>query len=942
MHKIIKPWLFVALAMLAMSPFLTAQERPLEGTLDNKIPIDPNIRKGVLENGLTYYIRKNTKPEQKAELRLVVNVGSISEDDDQQGLAHFTEHMAFNGTKNFKKNDLVSYLQSIGVEFGADLNAYTSFDETVYILPIPTDDKEIMDKGFQILEDWAHNVELTDEEIDKERGVVIEEWRLGQGANQRMRDEYFPILFKGSRYAERLPIGKKDILENFDYEVLRRFYKEWYRPNLMSVVVVGDVDPDEIEEKIKSHFAKLTNPKNAREREMYPVPDHEESYIAITSDKETPYTMVQLIYKTENEKTETVGEYRRDIVHMVYNGMINNRLAELAQSGEPPFVFGSTSYGSMVRTKSNYSSMAIVGGEGITNGLKALITENERVKKFGFTKGELSRYKEQMLTNYEKAFNERDKTESRNYAGEYIRNFLTDEPIPGIEFEFDILKNALPTIELEEVNALAAKWITDENRVVVIAAPEKEGVPLPKEEDIAAVLKGAETMELTAYEDISAGSELLETIPTPGKVASETFNETVGATTLVLSNGLKIVLKPTDFKNDEILMRAYSLGGHSVYSDEDYQSAANSDGIVGASGLGDYTVADLQKLLAGNTANASPFIGALTEGMNGSSSPKDLETLLQLTHLYFTNPKKDENGYKSYVAKNKMLFQNLMSNPNFYYSDQVSRIMSQNHPRAGGFPTAEDLDKITFETSYKIFRERFANAGDFNFFFIGNFNIEEIKPLLETYLGSLPGGDSQEKWVDLGIRAPKGVVKKTLNKGADQKSQVTIRFTGEADYSDKIASYHLSSLGEFLSIRLVEILREEISGVYGVGARGSTSKFPIQTYNFNIGFPCGPDNVEKLIDATFAEIAKIKKDGLTEEDVLKITETQRRQRLINLKENRYWLNQLYAYDYYGSSYDTFFEREKMIEDLKPKDIQEAAKRYLDLENYIQVVLMPEQ
>ncbi|MDH5602361.1 MAG: insulinase family protein, partial [Cyclobacteriaceae bacterium] len=460
--------IFLLLTMLFIGVPSFSQEIKIEGNLESKLPIDPAIKKGVLKNGLTYYIRKNEKPEDKVELRLVVNVGSMVEDDNQLGLAHFMEHMAFNGTKNFKKNDLVHYLQTVGVKFGADLNAYTSFDETVYILPIPSDDSEILEKGFQVLEDWAHNVELSEEEIDKERGVVIEEWRLGQGAGQRMRDQFFPVLFKDSRYAERLPIGKKEILESFDYETLRKFYREWYRPELMSVVVVGDIDPAEMEEKIKTHFSKLKNPKKPRERVFYEVPDHDETYVSIVTDKEASFTQVQLMYKKENISEETLGDYRDYIVRTLYNGMLNDRLNELKQSAEPPFFMANTGFGNMVRTKSSYSSFAVVGENGIEKGLQTLIVENERVLRFGFTSGELERYKKKFLNNYERARNEKDKTESRSYASEYIRNYLQDEPIPGIDFEYAFAEKTLPGITLEEINDLAGKWINNQNRVVII------------------------------------------------------------------------------------------------------------------------------------------------------------------------------------------------------------------------------------------------------------------------------------------------------------------------------------------------------------------------------------------------------------------------------------------------------------------------------------------
>lgn len=929
------------LILIVFIPFAFAQEVTVSGKMDNLLPVDSLVRIGKLENGLTYYIRNNKKPEKRVEMRLVVNVGSMMEDDDQLGISHFVEHMAFNGTKNFEKNEIVSYLQSIGVQFGADLNAYTSFDETVYILPIPTDDEDILKQGLQILEDWAHNVTFSEEEIDKERGVVIEEWRLGRGADQRMRDEYFPVLFKGSRYAERLPIGKKEIIENATYETIRRYYRDWYRPDLMSVIAVGDIDVDQMEAMIKAHFSNLINPVNERPRKSYPVPDHDEFLIAIASDKEASFTIVRLNYKTDNVETKTFSDFRRDGIYQLYNGMLNERLNELKQSADPPFILASTGFGSMVRTKSSYSSFAVVGADGIEKGLTAIITENERVLKYGFTQAELDRYKKRILNNYEQAYKESDKTESGIYAQEYIRSFLTQEPIPGIKFEYEYYKEVLPGIRLEEVNALAPLWIRDKNRVVVVTAPEKEGIILPTESDIRKMLDEADKMEIEAYQEEELATELIADLPTPGEVIATKKFDITDVTELTLSNGVKVVLKPTDFKNDEILMAASSPGGSSLYSDDDYMSASNAASIINESGVSDFSSTDLQKMLAGKTVRVSAYIGSLSEGLNGNAAPKDFESMLQLIHLYFTAPRKDKDAFKSMVTKNKMLFENLMSNPQFYFQDQVQKIMSRNNPRGGGFPTAEDLDKIDFERAYAIYKDRFADAGDFHFVFVGNFSIDEITPKLELYLGSLPTLNRNESWKDLGIRPPEGLVDKVVFKGTDPKSQVVINFTGEKPY-DKKSNYDISSLGELLTIKLVEILREEKSGVYGVGASGRSSKLPYESYTFRISFPCAPENVDNLVSATFEEIKNIRENGVSDEDLQKIKETQRRHREENLKRNRYWVNQLNAYYNHNSDLDSFYEREKLVEALTSEDIIAAVNKYLKMNEYIKVVLMPEQ
>lgn len=925
---------------LATPVFVYAQEVTVDGQINDEIPMDPNVKVGVLENGLKYYIRKNEKPEDKVELRLVVNVGSMMEEDNQQGLAHFMEHMAFNGTKNFEKNELVSYLQSVGVKFGADLNAYTSFDETVYILPIPSDDEEILNKGLQVLEDWASNVTLSEEEIDKERGVVIEEWRLGQGANQRMRDEWFPVMFKDSRYAERLPIGKKEVLENFDYATLRKFYEDWYRPNLMAVIAVGDIDVEEMEAKIKERFGKLENPENAPAREYYQIPDHKETLVSVVSDPEAQFTQIQMVYKHDLEKTRTLGDFRRDAIYSLYNGMLNQRLNELRESSDPPFLFAGTSYGNMLRTKSSYSSSAIVGEDGIEKGLKTIIRENERVKKYGFTQGEFDRYKKTLLNRYESGFKERDKTESNRYASEYIRNFLSEEPIPGIEFEYEFYEKILPTIQLEEINSLAKDWITDENQVTVIMAPEKEGLVLPKESEILAIVNEAENEPVEPYLDKEVASEFIESLPTPGKIISEESLESVDATEITLSNGMQVVLKPTTFKNDEIIIRAFSMGGKSLYPLEDEEEASNASGIIGESGVDSFAPSDITKMLSGKSVNVSPYIGTYNEGMNGQTTPDDLETALQLIHLYFTAPRKDNDAFTSYVNKNKMLFQNLMSNPQFYFSDQSSKILSQNHPRGGGFPTIEELESIDYNRAYDIYTERFSNAGDFIFFFVGSFEMEKIKPLLETYLGSLPGSDEEETFTDLGIRPPSGTVKKVINKGTDQKSQVSMIYTDATTY-DNDEAYYMSSLGELLTNKLIEILREEKGGVYGVGANGSLGQIPYSSYTFRISFPCSPENVDDLISATKEEIEKIKKEGVSEEDLNKIKETQLRGHKENLERNNYWISTLYSSYYNDLPLDRIKEYKSRVEALTSENIQKVANKYLTEDNYIELVLKPE-
>jgi zinc protease len=664
-----------------------------ETDLNQPLPVDEKVRIGKLENGFTYYIRQNNKPENRIEMRLAVNAGSLQETDEQQGLAHLLEHMAFNGTKHFEKNDIIEYLQSIGVRFGPDLNAYTFFDETVYMLTIPSDSAELVDKGFLIMEDWAFNQTLDGNEIDKERGVVIEEWRLGQGPMQRLRDKTLPVLFHESRYAERLPIGKKEVIENFDHQVLRDFYNDWYRPNLMALVVVGDIDPDEAEDKIKKHFSQQKNPENEKERVDYAIPNHDETLVVVATDKEAPYTFVQLVYKMDRSGNETGDDYIQSMKESCLTGMLNRRLQELTENANPPFVGAGFYFSEMYsRTKSALQGYALVGEDGIELGLRTLLEENNRIAKHGFTQGELERYKLDYLKRMEQAFNERDKTESEALVEEYKRNFFTNEAIPGIEFEYNFVKKHLANITIEDINALAAGVISEKNRVIMVSGPEKENITSLDKTAILAVAEAADNAELKPYEDQLASAQLLDNLPVAGTIVKETKIESIDAVELTLSNGVTVLLKPTSFKNDEIKVTGFAWGGASVADDSDHFSSMHADGIVSESGLGNFSKSDLTKLLAGKTAYAATSIGTYSQSISANCRPADLETMMQLMYLNFTNPRVDEESFQAYINKNRSLYKNLAQEPTQYFYDKFNRIRAQNHPRGNYLPKDEDWD----------------------------------------------------------------------------------------------------------------------------------------------------------------------------------------------------------------------------------------------------------
>ncbi len=908
-----------------------------------EIPVDPNVKMGKLANGITYYIQNNGKPEDKVELRLAVNAGSIMESDRQLGLAHFMEHMNFNGTKNFQKNDLVDYLQSIGVKFGADLNAYTSFDETVYILPIPSDDPEKLEKGFQIIEDWAHNTTLSEEAIDGERGVVLEELRLRLGADERMQRETLPKIMYGSKYADRLPIGTKENLENFSYDDVRDYYNTWYRPDLMAVVAVGDLDVATMEQKIKDHFGKIPAAKNAVKRESYQLPNHDETLVAIASDKEAAFSRVNVMYKDRknSEPVKTIEDYRESLVRNLFSTLINNRLGELRNSANPPFVFGFSFYGgTFARTKNAYQSIAQTSADGQLEGLRAILTENERVKRHGFQQGELDRAKKSLVAQLEKQYNDRDKIESGRLVGQYVNNYLDEEPIPGIEWEYATTKKLLDGITIQEVSELINAFIHDDNRVITLTGPEKEGLTQVTEAQVLALTKEVESADIKAYEDEEVRTSLIETLPTAGTVVSTKENKVLGTKTMTLSNGATVTIKKTDFKNDEVLFQAYSPGGLSLYSDEELLATAFANGGLSQAGIAGLSLTDMGKFMSGKIVNVSPSIGGFSENFRGSAAPKDLETLFQMVHLYFTDLNKDDEAYNSFISKQKSFLGNLMANPNFYFQDQTQTERNQGNPRFTGFPTPEKMDEADYDLAYKKYQERFADAGDFHFYLVGNVDEEQVAAFAKAYIASLPGKDSNEKFIPTKFREKDEYQKFVVNKGKDPKSLVNITWEEEIPYNGK-TEMALNALGEVLTIKLVEKLREEEGGVYGVGARGTLSKISYSNATFTISFPCGPENVDKLVAAALGEVEKIKKDGVTAQDLAKVKETYLVARKEAVKTNNFWINSLLRADQEGRDANKMMNYEKEVNALTAKEIQKVAQKYLD-ENYFLAILMPEE
>jgi zinc protease len=906
------------------------------------LPVDPKVRYGVLPNGMKYFIKQNTKPEKRAELRLVVNAGSTMENDDQQGLAHFVEHMAFNGSKNFKKNDLVNYLEGIGTKFGPDLNAYTSFDETVYMLQIPTDKQDIYNKGFLILEDWSHSLSFDSAEVEKERGVVMEEWRLGQGAFERMSRKYWPVLFKDARYADRFPIGKPEILKNCKQGLLRDFYNDWYRPDLQAIIVVGDIDVEATQALIKEHFGRIPSVKNPRELKNWPVPDQKDFRVSVVSDKESPYNVLQLMYFSDPKKIKTYADYREHLKRELFNGMISARLTELTKKPNSPVIYGGAGYYGTVRNKDAYTCFALFPNGKATSAVETIAMENERVKRYGFTSTEFERRKKQLLTEFEQRFNERDKTESKSIVSEYVQFFLTGDAIPGIENEFKYIKDLMPGITLEEVNELAKVWIKNngENGMAVLMMAEKEGNKIPSEAEVRDVFtKAVQRTDITKYDDKVVNSPLITSKITPQKVV-KTTDKGYGVTEWTLGNGARVLIKQTEFKDDEVLLNAFSWGGTNLYADKDFRSADASNGVQEMMGFGNFDATALEKYLQDKTASLHTGVIPLCETLDGQSGKKDVETLLQLVYAAFVMPRMDSSAFIAYIQQQKGFIQNMSSDPRQVFSDSVRYVMSGYHFR--GKPESETtVNEIKLDRSYQIYKERFQDPSDFVFTIIGSIKPDSLKLLVEKYIGGISASLKRETCKDVNMKTPTGNISKTFKKGNEPRSSVQLMWNGDVEYTRK-SRFESRALSNLLNITLRENLREDKGGVYGVGIYAQLEHFPKGAYKYTCVFSCAPDNVEKLISAAKEEIDAVKKNGCNEINLGKIKETLLKEREVQLKDNRFWLSYISNADVYKEQLSDLDLYNGWVNALKGEDFKRLANFYFNDKEFKRFVLNPEK
>jgi len=903
------------------------------------IPLDVAVRTGKLPNGFSYYIRHNDEPKNRVVFYLANKVGSVLEDEGQRGLAHFTEHMNFNGTRHFPKNELVNYLQKVGVRFGADINAYTNFDETVYQLPLPSDDPEVVRNGIEIMHDWAQGATLDDTEIEKERGVVLEEERLGKGASDRMRNKYYPIILNNSRYASRLPIGTEAVLRDFKPETLKRFYRDWYRPDLQALIVVGDIDVNQMEKIIKTKFADLKNPVNKKQRIKYTVPLTGKNQFVVVTDPEMTSIEVNVITKMPELPMRTEADYRASIVRWLYNRMLSGRFAELQRSAAPPFLSGRAGIDNLFGGVDNYSIEVIAKPGELETGFKAAWLENERARRFGFTETELARAKINYQNQIEYALREKNTTPSSSYVQEYLAYFLHGTPSPGIEFEYKLVVRDLPGITLNELNALAKSTVKQTDRDIVLLAPEKDKSTLPSEATVVKWMKDAEDGTILPFKDETNAEKLLKKEPITGLIVSESNDTKLGITTLVLSNGIKVLLKPTDYRKNEIVFTGFAPGGTSLYADAEYQSASAAN-LIPSYGAGNYNATTLSKFLSGKQLSVQVSLGERTQNVSGGAVSNDLESALQLMYAYITEPRKDSLMFQGMIARTKAGLANRSDDPASVFQDTVNAILGSYNVRRTA-PSVEKLNEVDLNKAYAIFKERFADCSGFTFVFVGSINKDELHPLLVKYIASLPASGKAAAPRDLKINIPTGIIEKKVYKGTEPKATVNMVFSGDFEFSFE-NKLKMDALKECLQIRLNERLREEEGGVYSPNIRMNFTKLPAERFSATIAFGCAPQNVDKLVASALDEIDKIKSSGPLQINLDKFKAEDRRYTETALRTNGFWLGYLSAQLQYQENLDQINDYNPMINSITTTDVKNTANRYLTGRNFIKLVLLPEK
>ncbi len=913
--------------------------------LDAKMPVDKKITIGHLDNGMTYYIRANKKPENRVQFRLVTNAGSILEDESQRGLAHFCEHMAFNGIKGYPHNELISSLQKKGIEFGREINAYTSFDETVYYVNLPSDDTAMVEMGFKILDGWASGLLFDDQELEEERGVIHEEWRGSLGAGERLRDKTWPVMLKGSRYAERLPIGLESVIMGFKHDDIVRFYKDWYRPDLQAVIIVGDIDVQAVESRIKEVFGKYPKSVNPKERKVYGVPDNKEPLVAIATDKEATSTVLQIRWKHPNTYKGTVGDYREGLVRSLINMMLGDRFAELSDDPNAPMVYAGAGYGGFLgRGTDAFGAYASVKEGKSAEATELLFTEVRRAAQHGFLQTELDRQKESLLSSYTRAAKEADKTYNTSHADEYTRNFLTQEGIPGIRQEWRYAKEFVPEITLDEVNKMMAQWITDDNIIYYLTAPDN--VAIVSEADALAMIEKFKTMQTEPWVDNFKDEPLMaEELPAVKATLTKT-NEALDYKEYTLPNGIRFIIKKTDYKADEIQMLSYSWGGSSLYGDKEVYLVSNAAGVVDDAGLAQFNSTQLGKVLKGKIAGSSPVIRQLSQGFTGGCSPQDLETMMQLTYLYYLAPRKDQESLDKNIEQIRNSVRFAIEDPHTVFMKTFYETAYNNNPRLVVLPTEQQISSLQLDDIHRVYRERFHDASGQTFFFVGNIKDEDID-IIAKYLGNLPcdGSQKNEGFKDVSPKFVDGVVHKTVSKGTDKQGKLLIYGeTGNfAPTPENILT--VSQLSDAVEITALEVIREKMGGTYSPSVSISCSILPKGEFSWMFYIECDPDKAAEIEKVVFDIVKQYKKKGPDAVTLAKVQEQQVSNRETAMQSNGYWMGQIVASYQYNQNRDgeaSLADFAARVKKITAKDIKKIAKAFINEKNYVSITLVPEE
>ena len=914
------------------------------------LTFDPQVIRGTLSNGLSYYIRQNSEPRNRAQISLVVRAGSILEEEDQRGLAHLVEHMAFNGTERFAKQEIVAYLESVGGTFGPDINAQTGFDSTLYWVEIPTDDPEVTETAFQILSDWAYAIAFDPEEVELERGVVLEEWRLGQGFSSRLQDKLLALLFGDSLYAQRAPIGLPEVIEIAPTERMIDFYRRWYWPDNMAVVAVGEFDPAVIESKIKQHFAPppegqasqgAAMSRDPTVRPSIEIPGHAEPRIEVFTDPESPGVQFILVRKTVPETGQNAAAFRRIVTERLAFMMFNARLFERVQVENPPYLWAGAVRSPYVESLDILTFSGWVEPGGVERGLVTMLEELQRVRLHGFTESEMARERETLLRAIESVYTQRQQTPSSSFVGEYVDHFLRGVPAPGIEAEWDLYQEVLPQITLAELKNSTDRWTRAADSALLVVRPGGEGA-LPDTE-LAASLRGhleqAPELAPDAYVDAIEGLPLLADLPVPGSIVAEESVDLIDARKWTLSNGITVYAKQTEFRDDEVIFNSYSPGGHSLVEDADHVSAVYGDTIISGSGVGPHDSVELDKLLAGKRVVVTPYISELYEGFSGNASPKDLETMFQLITLYATQPRLDPAFYSRYRASLESVAKNRAVDPNAILFDNVGRLISQGHFRARPL-TAELLKELDPGRVASVYADRFGELGDATFVFVGAFDWEILRSLTKTYLASLPSAGTSESWLDVGIDPPTGLIDEVVTGGLEPRAATVLVFAGEAGFSQQEA-LALSVAGDMLGIRLRESIREGLSGTYSIQVDAARRRLPDAEYQVSIVFGSDPGRTDELLAQVMTEIEWLRA-GAAADYLATVKQQFISTRQEQLRENEFWTRQIMSALQRGDSFDQIVNLEIRLGELALDDIAAVARRVLPPDQYLRVVLLPSE